>query len=165
MLFKLFLLFVSVPLVELALLFKVAEWIGWWETFWLVVLTGVLGSVLTRQEGARTFRRIHYELQAGRLPALEIVGGFLVFAAGLLLLTPGILTDVLGFAILIPGLRRKLAAVVLAGLKRRMNLFDGDGRQSGSAGFSRSTEAGAKPFDDQPIEVEAVEVDETGNAD
>ncbi len=153
MLFKLMFILVVVPLVELALLFKVADLIGGWETFWLVVFTGIVGSILARHEGGRTWLRIQHQLQAGRLPTIDIVGAGLIFAAGLLLLTPGIITDMAGFAMLAPPLRRRLAAVVLRSLKKRFHISTG-GAKSGneSYGVHRSR---SDHRDDQAIEVEA----------
>jgi UPF0716 protein FxsA len=98
-------LFTAVPLVELTLLLYLAELTDWRFTLGLVLVTGVVGTVLARREGFRTYRRIQEELQAGRVPGASMVDAIMIFVAGALLLTPGILTDALGVTLLIPGCR------------------------------------------------------------
>ncbi len=166
-LFKLLIIFVTIPLLELALLFKVAEWIGGWETFGLVIITGIVGSILTRQEGLRTLRSVQNELHANRLPALEFVSGFLVFAAGLLLLTPGIMTDIVGFAVLIPPLRIRLAQYILTRLKLNLKVSTESDRTSWQTPGGRRQPNYQYPDDDnqenEVIEVEAEVIDEDEN--
>ena len=112
---RLILLFTLVPAVELGLLIEVGSRIGTAATLGLIVATGVLGAGLARQQGLRVLRRIQNEISAGRLPASSLVDGVIVLVAGALLVTPGILTDVLGFLCLLPGFR----GLVKAGLRRR----------------------------------------------
>lgn len=102
MFFRLLFLFTVVPLVELALLIKVGQLIGVLNTVALVVLTGLLGATLARVQGFGVLRRIQDELAAGQLPGDSLFDGVLILAGALLLLTPGILTDALGFALLLP---------------------------------------------------------------
>ena len=102
---RLLALFICIPLIELALLIQVDKWIGLGPTVLLVVVTGALGAYLARQQGLKVWVRIQTELQAGRVPAGELVDGLLVLLGGILLLTPGLLTDLGGFALLIPGMR------------------------------------------------------------
>ena len=107
MLAWLFLLFVVVPLVELALLLKLADWSGDWRvTLLVVVATGLLGTLLARSQGFRTYRRIQGELSAGRMPTDSLLDAVMIFVAGALLVTPGILTDLFGMSLLIPSCRR-----------------------------------------------------------
>ena len=112
---RLILLFTLVPALELALLIEVGSRIGTAATISLVVATGVLGAALARQQGLLVLRRIQAELSAGRLPASSLVDGVIVLMAGALLVTPGILTDVLGILCLVPGFR----SLVKARLRRR----------------------------------------------
>ncbi|MCL4201116.1 MAG: FxsA family protein [Pirellulaceae bacterium] len=105
MFFRLFLLFTVVPLVELALLLYLSDLTDWRFTLGLVVVSGVIGTWLARSEGFRTYRRIQQELQAGRLPGAAMVDAAMIFAAGALLVTPGILTDLFGLTLLIPPCR------------------------------------------------------------
>ncbi len=108
MLLRLLVLFTLVPLVELALLVWLAEKAGWglgW-TLCLVVLTGVVGAALARHEGLRCLRRVQEKLAAGELPGDPLLDGLMILLAGALLVTPGVLTDGLGFALLLPPFRR-----------------------------------------------------------
>ncbi len=91
-----------VPLADAALLVVVADALGWVATIALVVLTALLGSLLVRAEGRHTLRSIQRRLAAGEPPTDELLDGGLLIAAGALLLTPGLLTDAIGFALGIP---------------------------------------------------------------
>lgn len=102
MLFYLLLLFIVVPFVELALLLKIAEVTGWLHTLILVVVTGVLGTWLARSQGLKTYYKIQQSLSAGQMPTDSLIDAAMIFVAGALLLTPGILTDLFGFSLLFP---------------------------------------------------------------
>ena len=109
---KLLTLFVAVPLVELFLLIKLGEWMGFWPTVWLVITTGFIGASLARWQGFTVLSRIQQDLAIGRMPADKIVDGLMILIGGIVLLTPGLLTDCLGFLLMIPAFRnfaRKLA--------------------------------------------------------
>jgi UPF0716 protein FxsA len=108
MLFKLMLLFILVPLAELALLVYVGTIIGALYTVLIVVVTGVVGAVLSRSQGIATLRKIQGNLEQGVIPSEEIFNGALILVAGLLLITPGMITDVIGFALLVPYTRRAI---------------------------------------------------------
>jgi UPF0716 protein FxsA len=95
-------LFIGVPLVELALLIKLGTLIGILKTILIVVGTGVAGAALARSQGFSILSRIQRDLEAGHLPTDELINGAFVLAGGLLLLTPGIVTDAVGFSLLIP---------------------------------------------------------------
>ena len=105
MITRLFAVFVIVPIVELYLLIKVGGYIGALNTVLLVIATALLGALLIRQEGIRTLRQINQSLSQGIIPAEEVVDGLLIFAGGVLLLTPGVLTDLLALWLLIPWTR------------------------------------------------------------
>ncbi|MEO8495828.1 MAG: FxsA family protein [Planctomycetota bacterium] len=105
MFFYLLLLFMVVPFVELAILLKLAEMTSWWHTLLLVIVTGVVGSWLARSQGIRTYRKIRESLAAGQMPTDSLIDAAMIFVAGALLLTPGILTDLLGFSLLFPPTR------------------------------------------------------------
>lgn len=102
---NLLLLFVVVPAVELALLVEVGSRIGTLATLAIIIATGVLGAALARQQGLRTVGAIQDELAQGELPAGSLVDGVIILLAGALLITPGILTDAVGFLCLVPRLR------------------------------------------------------------
>jgi len=117
---RLFILFVGVPLLELFILVQVGQWLGLWPTLALVVVTGACGAALARLEGLRTLWRIRAELNQGHLPAEALFDGFAVLFGGMLLLTPGILTDMLGLAFLLPPTRFVLLRRIRASLERRL---------------------------------------------
>ena len=117
---RLALLFVIVPLVELALLIQMGQLVGFWPTIALVVFTGVSGAWLTRMEGLRTMWKLRDDLENGRVPGQAIMDGMAVLAGGALLLTPGVLTDLVGFGLLFPRSRRALQRRVMARLERRI---------------------------------------------
>ena len=106
MFLRLLLLFTIVPLVELYFLFLVAGRIGALNTLILVIATGVIGASMARSQGLLILRRIQAELQRGRMPGRSMVEGVIILCSGLLLLTPGIFTDFLGFLGLIPFSRK-----------------------------------------------------------
>jgi UPF0716 protein FxsA len=106
---SLLLLFLFVPLLEIWLLIKVGSLIGALPTVALVVLTAVIGAALARYQGLATLQRLQSTLARGEAPAIEMVEGVILLLGALLLLTPGFFTDALGFACLIPPLRRRLA--------------------------------------------------------
>lgn len=117
---RLLLLFLLTPAVELALLIQVDRVIGFWPTIGLIVVTGIVGSHLARREGLSTWRALNNRLQDGDLPGAELADGIIILIAGALLITPGILTDVLGFLGLIPFTRVYLRRFVMRWFKRKM---------------------------------------------
>lgn len=112
-----FLVFFATPIVEMYLLIKVGGYIGAWPTIGLVMLTAVIGVGLLRIQGLATLTRGLGRLENGELPAREVVEGLLLAAAGALLLTPGFVTDSIGFALLTPGIRRRVAERLLSRLE------------------------------------------------
>jgi UPF0716 protein FxsA len=102
MLLRLLLLFVTVPLVELYLLLQLADVTGAGATFLLVIVTGIIGSWLAKREGILAWHKFHGALREGRVPSREIQDGLMIVFAAALLLTPGLLTDVVGFVMLVP---------------------------------------------------------------
>ena len=104
----LLLLFVAIPLAEIYLLLEIGGIIGAVPTIGLVVLTAVIGAALVRAQGFSTIMRIRRNLDAGEIPAVAMIEGAFLLLAGALLLTPGFLTDTIGFGCLIPPLRQTL---------------------------------------------------------
>lgn len=109
----LFLVVLIVPFIEIYLLLQVGGIIGAFPTIFLVVFTAVLGAWLLKQQGIATFRRFQASLAKGEVPAYEMIEGPIILLGGVLLLTPGFLTDILGLACLIPALRKRIAQYVL----------------------------------------------------
>lgn len=108
MLIKFFILFISVPLIELYLLFEVGKLIGLLNTILLVVITGMIGGYLAKREGLSCLSNIREKLDSGFLPGSELLDAGFILASGALLITPGIITDALGFLGLTPFSRRFL---------------------------------------------------------
>lgn len=102
-------LFIAVPLIELALLIKIGALIGVWPTIGLVILTAVVGTTVLRHQGLQTLQRLNEATQRGEPPVGPVVDGVFLLMAGGFLLTPGILTDAVGFALLVPPVRRFIA--------------------------------------------------------
>lgn len=125
----LLLLFIALPILELLLLFQVADVIGGLSTVLLVILTALVGLQVLRRQGLATFTRANARLQAGQLPAMEVLEGLCIAAGGALLLTPGFITDTMGFLLLVPPTRRRLVEALLK--SGRVAFFTGGVRQPG----------------------------------
>ena len=106
MLFRLFLLFLIVPVIEIYLLMEVGSLIGAIPTVAILLLVSLLGAYLVRSQGFRIFLQVREELARGRAPAAQLLDGALVLFGGVLLMTPGFFTDFLGIFFLIPVTRR-----------------------------------------------------------
>ena len=117
---RLALLFVGVPLLELFILIQMGRLVGLLPTVALVVITGVAGAALARLEGLRTLWSIRGDVARGRLPGNALFDGLAILVGGALLLTPGILTDVLGFSFLLPPTRRRWLKRIRAGVEERI---------------------------------------------
>ena len=105
MLLKLFLAFTIIPIIEIYLLIEIGSMFGALTAVTLVILTGFLGAFLARMQGLQTLYRIQESLREGRMPSAELLDALLIVIAGLVLLTPGFLTDSVGFLLLIPATR------------------------------------------------------------
>jgi UPF0716 protein FxsA len=120
MLLPLVLLFIVVPIAELAVVIQVGQAIGVWWTIALLIADSILGSVLMRSQGRAAWRRFNETTQARRVPAREVLDGGLIMFGGLLLLTPGFITDVLGLLLLIPPTRALVRRALAKRLTQRM---------------------------------------------
>jgi UPF0716 protein FxsA len=117
---RLLLLFTVVPIVELGLLIQVGRVIGLAPTIAIVLVTGITGAALARWQGLATLHRVQTEMSQGRVPTGPLVDGLLILVAGGVLLTPGFLTDALGFLLLIPPTRTAVRKALVEGFSRRM---------------------------------------------
>ena len=120
MFLRLLLLFTVVPLIELYLLITIGGVIGVVPTIAIVIGTGVLGAWLARWQGLAVLQRISEEMTAGRLPTDALIDGLLILVAAAVLLTPGLLTDTLGFVLLVPASRAFVRKIVAAAIARRV---------------------------------------------
>lgn len=112
------LLFIAVPIIEMYILITVGGVIGALPTIGLVVLTATIGLWLLRLEGLATLHRVQEKLQAGQIPDIELLEGIMLIVGGALLLTPGFVTDAIGFTCLIPGLRQPIARSLIRRVTR-----------------------------------------------
>ena len=122
MLGRLFLLFTLVPLVELWLLVQIGEVVGLPATLGAVLATGALGASLARREGMRTLHMWQNSLSQGQLPDEGIASGLLILVGGIFLITPGVLTDVIGLSLLIPPLRRTVGHALTRRVQGKINV-------------------------------------------
>ena len=118
MLSRLLLLFIIVPAIELVLLIQMGQWIGTLPTIGLIVVTGIVGAYLARQQGLRVLMRVQQETQAGQMPGEALLDGAMILVAGAVLMTPGVLTDVFGFLLLIPVTRKLFRGIAWRQIQR-----------------------------------------------
>ena len=107
---RLLFLFIFIPIAELYLLIMLGSRIGFMPTLGLIVFTGILGASLARQQGLSTLAKIQSELRSGRPPTDKLIEGAMIVVGGIVLITPGILTDLFGFALMVPKFRKNLAS-------------------------------------------------------
>jgi UPF0716 protein FxsA len=117
-------LLVVVPLAELTVMIAVGQWIGAWEAIALLFAVSLIGFVLVRRQGVGAWRRIRAELRSGQVPAAAVLDGALVLLAGILLLIPGFLTDIVGLALLVPPVRDLIRRAAGRRMTRRVRYID-----------------------------------------
>ncbi len=145
-----FILFIAIPLTDFMLLVKLSGAVTIPVTLAVVILTGVVGAALARRQGLRTLAKIQAEMQAGRLPASELGQGMLILVAGVLLMTPGFITDAFGLLLLIPPIRRLALAFFTRHLKSRIVIqgIQSNGRPEWTSGGATAGESeDFSPFD------------------
>ncbi|TML91412.1 MAG: FxsA family protein [Actinobacteria bacterium] len=113
-------LFVFVPIVELAVIIQVGQAIGVVETLLLMVLVSIVGAWLVKREGIGVWRRAQRQLDTGVMPGRELVDGVLIMVAGALLLLPGFVSDCLGILLLLPPVRALVRGLVIRRLRTRV---------------------------------------------
>ncbi|EHZ7430505.1 FxsA family protein [Vibrio cholerae] len=107
-------LFIAVPVIEIALFIQVGGVLGVWPTIALVLLTAIVGASLVRSQGLQTLLTVQQRLAQGQLPAQQILEGVMLAVAGVLLLTPGFFTDILGMLVLLPTPRAYFAKQLMS---------------------------------------------------
>jgi UPF0716 protein FxsA len=118
--FQYLILFIGLPIIELVLLIKVDKVIGFGPTVLLVVLTGVIGATMVRRQGIALLFKIRQEMQRGNMPAPQMIDGIMLVVAGAFLITPGLITDTAGFALLIPFVRKALRGWIRKKLEQKV---------------------------------------------
>ncbi|MEM6956199.1 MAG: FxsA family protein [Myxococcota bacterium] len=172
----LFLLFTVIPLVEVWLLVKIGAFLGFGGTLALVVLTGAVGAALAKSEGRRALTAWQRDLAAGRVPKDGVLDGVLLLVGGIFLVTPGVLTDVVGLSLLIPPIRRIISATIrrrteAAVAQGRVQVFHGGFPGAGfpGGGFPGGGFPGGFPRDGFPgadrrpqvVEIDGEEIEST----
>jgi len=120
MFIRILILFTIIPVIELYVLIEAGKQIGAGPTIGLIFLTGIAGAYLARSQGFNLINRIQHDLNAGRLPASELLDGAMILAGGLLLLTPGFCTDLFGFCLLTPVTRGLFKGWLKTWLERKI---------------------------------------------
>ena len=147
------LLFIVVPIAELAVLIQVGQLIGVWWTILLLVADAVLGSMLLRSQSRAAWRRFNEALAESRIPHREVIDGVLVIFGGVLLLTPGFITDIFGVLFLFPPTRvlmRRL--LVRRGAMRVVGAMPGTASPPGRNGRMHDIEGSAIDIDPDPLD-------------
>ncbi|WP_414430098.1 FxsA family protein [Alcanivorax sp. IL3] len=143
---RIFFFIFGFALLEVLVLAKVASLIGWPITIVATVVTALLGSYLFRRQGLETWIRLNQRMQQGDMPGQEMVEGIMLLLGGALLITPGFITDAVGFALLLPGSRRAMARKVI----EKGTLQGFTTMQGGGFTYSRYTQQGPNPFQQPP---------------
>ncbi|NIY75060.1 FxsA family protein [Thalassospira sp. HF15] len=130
-------IFVAMPIIEIAVFIQAGELIGLWPTIGVVVLTAIIGTSLMRAQGLQTLAKAQSQMDQGEMPIGALFDGICILVAGVLLLTPGFVTDTFGFLLLVPPLRQLIGAKVIMKLVQSGNIrtsFGGATYSSGSHG-------------------------------
>ena len=147
----LLLMFIFVPVVEIGVLIQVGGSIGLWPTIGLVLITAFVGASLVRSQGLQTLLSVQQRLQQGELPAQQIFEGMLLAAAGVFLLIPGFVTDLVGMVILLPAPRAMIARYLMSRIRLQSSAkgFHGSFGQDANQGSTFEGEFERKKDDDQ----------------
>jgi UPF0716 protein FxsA len=124
------------PIAEIAVLINVGEIIGGWNTVLLVILSAMLGAILVKREGVATLAQAQLKMQKGELPAKELGSGLLLLVAGVLLVTPGFITDIFGLLLTLPFTRNRIGEVLFTALNGKIHMSGNMGAGGfGAGGF------------------------------
>lgn len=133
---KLFILFTSVSLLEIFVLIKVGSLLGAWATVLLVVVTALIGSALVRSQGLQLIQQLQQRIAKGEMPGQQLIEGIMLIITGVLLVTPGFVTDLCGLLLLQPSIRASIAKIILANVNLSSASMSGSFTPS-STGFSK----------------------------
>lgn len=141
----LLLLFIFVPIIEIGLFISVGGYLGLWPTIALVLLTAFVGASLVRSQGIQTLMSVQNRLQQGEMPAQQIFEGVMLAVAGVLLLTPGFMTDALGMLVLLQAPRAAIAKYLMSKMVVKSM------GQGGFHGSFHGDQFGQSPFEQDPF--------------
>lgn len=141
----LFVLFIIIPIIEITVIMQVGALLGVWPTVAIVILSAWLGAKYVRQQGLATLQSVQTKMAQGEMPSGEIVTGLMLLVAGVLLVTPGFVTDIFGLLILIPSVRAGIANQVQKHIKVNQ-MGGGASFQHGASGNVYQHESTSEPF-------------------
>ncbi|MBT2648218.1 FxsA family protein [Peribacillus sp. RS7] len=119
---KYFLLFIiAMPVVEIIVLLLSGNMIGFWPTLFLIVATGLIGAYLAKRQGMETWKKAQEQIRYGMMPGNEIIDGICIFIGAALLLSPGLISDIMGLILVFPPTRNLLKPIVIRFIMNRMN--------------------------------------------
>ena len=124
MFFKLFIIFTIIPVIELSVLIKIGSSIGVLNTILLVIFTALVGAYLVKMEGIGVITRFQNNMATGIFPAEEILDGAMILVAGALLITPGVVTDIIGFLLVIPASRQIIKRFLRGYIQKKISASD-----------------------------------------
>ena len=151
---RLFLVFTSVSLLEIFVLVKVGSFLGAWPTIMLVVITALVGSALVRSQGLQLLQQLQQRMAHGEMPGLQLIEGVMLLVTGVLLVTPGFVTDFCGLLLLQPKIRGHIAKLVLAKMILSPNVFMSGHYSQSQSGSDSPFTRGKKDIDKDVIEGE-----------
>ncbi|MCV6596684.1 MAG: FxsA family protein [Mangrovicoccus sp.] len=152
----LFIAFLIVPLIEIALFVQVGGLLGLWPTLLIVVLTAIFGTVLVRSQGMQTLGNLQRSMETGKDPSRDLAHGVMILFSGFLLLTPGFFTDAVGFALLVPGIRDAIFARLASQIAARGSMHMQFGQAPGASAHGRpqSQSSGQTVIDGEFTEID-----------
>lgn len=162
MFFKLLLIFIIVPLIELYFLLEISQFVGIFTTVLVIIFTGTLGVGIAKRQGYQVINNIRSTLNSGKMPTDDLISALLILIGGITLLTPGFLTDITGFLLILPGSRDLIAAFVkkhfLKYVKEKKVEVHYGSNFNQSSNYSKQQEN--QNYQDDFIDVEAEKVEE-----
>jgi len=123
-------LFIGLPVLELYILFELAGATSVWVALGIVIVTGIVGGAFAKQQGAQVLRAVFASMARGELPVDALLDGAIVLVGGVMLITPGLITDSVGLLFVIPATRRIIRSFIKARLRRKFTIIDTAGRQA-----------------------------------
>lgn len=119
---KYFLMFIiAMPVVEIIVFLLSGNLIGFWPTLFLIVATGLIGAYLAKRQGMETWKKAQEQIRYGMMPGNEIIDGICIFIGAALLLSPGLISDIMGLILVFPPTRNLLKPIVIRFIMNRMN--------------------------------------------
>jgi UPF0716 family protein affecting phage T7 exclusion len=155
--------FLLVPVVEIYVILQVGHLIGGWPTVALLLAESLLGAWIVRREGRRAWRALTGTFQAGRVPERELADAALVLVGGVLLLTPGFVTDVFGFLFVLPFTRPVVRRLLSMYVSRRVRAAQARATAAFPAGFGGGTDSGPRHTEPGVVRGEVIEEDREGD--